>query len=182
MKKKLILAGIIVLSLVLLLSGCTENNDDGNGDSSEPKTVTMNAQEYGEDMDIQMSQTSMTQSFKSLNDGDTLIFQDSISSISYDDTTDSTTVNFEYSQDADNGGTQTSTASFLFEGNLTADYSVGDEVKITVKIKHVTVTIQGMTIDMEIYEEYWESEQYFTDNYMTGNPYKPLSSDKITKV
>ena len=49
-------------------------------------------------------------------------------------------------------------------------------------IKHVTVTIQGMTLDMEIYEEYWVSEQYFTENYMTGNPYQALSAEKITKV
>lgn len=175
MEKKILGICIVVLMLIALVSGCTETSDDEA--SSEPKTVTMNAQEYGEDMDIQMSQTSMTQNLKSLNDGDTLVFQDSISTISYDNTTDITTITFEYTQEA-----QTSTNTFIFEGNLTSDYTAGDEVKITVKIKEISVTIQGMALKMEIPEGYWQSEEYFTENYMTGNPYIPLSSSKIVKV
>jgi len=178
MKKSIIIIGIVVLALALVLTGCTDNKND-NGSSSQPKTVTMNAQEFGEDMKVEWLQTGMKTYFNSLDEGDTLIFQDEIDEISYDQTTDITTIEFEYSQEE---GTYTSSSQFMFDGNLTGDYSVGDEVKITVTIKHVTVTIQGMNLDMEIYEEYWVSEQYFTDNYMTGNPYQALSTEKITKV
>ncbi|HDQ15550.1 MAG TPA: hypothetical protein ENN45_00650 [Bacteroidetes bacterium] len=176
----MIFVGIVVLTLALVLSGCTDNGKD-DGTDSQPETVTMNAQEFGEDMKFEMLETSMKTYFVSLDDGDILIFQDEIAEISYDETTDITTIEFEYSQ-GEGEGTYTSTTQFIFDGDLTGEYSIGDEVKITVTIKHVTVTIQGMTLDMEIYEEYWVSEQYFTENYMTGNPYQALSAEKITKV
>lgn len=184
MKKEIILVSIIVaIGLVVLLSGCIENNDSKDkGGSTEAKTVTMNAQEFGEDMGFeQPSETVFKTYFKSLDDGDTLIFQDLISDITYDETTDITTIEFEYSQ-GEGEGTYTSTNEFIFDGNLTGDYSVGDEVRITVTIKHVTFTMQGMTLDIEVYEEYWVSEQYYIDNYMTGMPFKPISAEKITKV
>jgi hypothetical protein len=177
MRKGIIVLSILLLGIVIFLSGCTEND----GGLTEPKTVTMIAQEFGDDMQFEMSGTTMKTYYNSLNDGDTLIFQDTIDKISYDETTEITTIEFEYSQD-DGDGTYTSKAQFIFEGDLTGDYSIGDEVQITVTIKRVTITMEGMTLDMELYEEYWISEEHFIENYMTGVPFKPLSATKITKV
>lgn len=185
MKKNFAIVGIVILTLVLLFSGCTEESSDDteNSGTSEPKTLTMNAQEYYDDLDYGMTQTSMKSDLKSLDDGDTLIFQDTISSITYDNTTDMTTINFDYEQESESGqGTQTSTVTLLFDGNLTTEYNEGDEVKATLTIKHVTLTLQGYSLDIDIYEEYWESEEYFKENYVTGNPYKPIPQSKITKV
>jgi hypothetical protein len=182
MKKQILGICIVVLMLVALISGCAEKDNSGNVDSSEPKTVTMNAQEYSDDIDLQITGTSVKSDLKSLKDGDTLIFQDIISAITYDETTDITTVEFEYEEAMDGGGTYTSTVTLIFEGDITNLYEVGDNVKATLTIKRITVTINEMALDMEIYEEYWVSEEYFTSNYMTGNPYMPLSASKITKV
>ena len=143
----------------------------------------MNVEEYNADLEYDLTESGMTSNFKSLNDGDTLIIHDSISDISYDETTDITTINFEYEQEGEEGEpTETLLISLIFEGNLTSEYSVDDEVTVTLTIKHITVTVMSMDLDLEIYEEYWENEQHFIDNYATVDQFKPITSDKISKV
>jgi len=176
MKKQALGICIVILMLIALISGCTEESSSDTA-SSEPKTVTMNAQELIEDTSFEMLANGMKTDFKSLKEGDTLILQDTITSISYDETTDLTTIEFEYEE-----GQMSSTTTLLVDGNVTDSYQVGDTIKATLKIKHVTATLMGATIDMEIYEEYWVSQEYFENNYTTGNPYKGIPETKLEKI
>ena len=65
MNKKIIIIIIIVITTIITLCGCTEEGNTNQG-SLEPKTVTMNAQEFSEDNVIEPSQTGLKQYFKSL--------------------------------------------------------------------------------------------------------------------
>ena len=78
---------------------------------------------------------AFTINFDSVNDGDTLIIQDTISNISYDSNT--TTVTFEWAE-----GNTTGSLVLSFEGDITDSYQAGDGVKITLKIKRVKFTYE----------------------------------------
>jgi len=174
MKKELVVVGIFCLGLVLLTCGCTQD-EDGDGGGTSGSTVTMTAEEYGNDLAMDIDWSSyITIGFTSLEEGDTLIIHDTISEINYDSDADATQVTV---------GSGTSTVNPWFEGDITGTYAVGDEVKITVTIKHVAFSNEGMDYDMEIFNEVWESEEYFIANSATtlqGFKAQPLST--IVKV
>lgn len=167
MKKKILGICIIVLMLVALVSGCTENKttDDGdNGGGTTGNTYTWTAEEFEDDLTFDTDwETYFKMVFGTLADGDTLILQDTISEISYDSLTDRTTITFDTSE----GGDISSSINNNFEGDITDTYQVGDEVKITVTIKHVEFTDDStgtsMDYELEIFEEQWTTqEEYVT--------------------
>ena len=96
MKKGIVVLSIIVLGLVIFLSGCTEDNS-GDNNSAEAKTVTMTAEEMTNDMSMDMT-NGVTIGYESLDEGDTLVIQDTIDSIEYDSTADMTTIEFKYNE------------------------------------------------------------------------------------
>jgi hypothetical protein len=71
---------------------------------------------------------------------------------------------------------------FGFEGNLTGSYFNNDQVKITVKIKHLTFIFQNVTFDLEMYEPQLVNEEYYTSHIKTDDSLKPLPQSCISKI
>ena len=95
MKKKILGICIVVLMLVALVSGCTENND--NGGTTEAKTYTWTAKQLLDDMATDEDWSDGIEIlYTTLNDGDTVIITDTISEVTYDSVTDRTTITFTW--------------------------------------------------------------------------------------
>lgn len=177
MKKAILTLGMICFMLVVFISGCTQQSNKGNNVSTTGKTLTMTAKEFNDDASVKIGDTYFTIACNSLEDGDTLILQDTITNISYDSVTNSTMVKFEWTN-----GIASFSTNLAFEGNITGSYIVGDNVNITQKIKHVTFSYQNLAYDIELFEDQWVSEEYFTSHVTTGNQLKPLPQSCIIKV
>ena len=170
MKKAQIAIVVIFCFLtIIFICGCSEQNNNG----TTGKTITMTAKEHFNDKEtIQGPDNNITINFKSLDDGDTLVIQDTIFKINYDYIIDKTIVLFAWGE-----GNESDSMMFEFEGNITGSYFIDDEVRITVKIKQVIFTYQNVPHDMELYEEQWVNEEYFNTNR-----YKPLPQSCISKI
>jgi len=179
-----IFVGMLML-LIMIFSGCTEQinnkpNGDGNG-TTNSNEFRMNTIQLLDDIDVQTDYASyMTMDYKSMEEGDTLIFMDTISSVRYINDVNATEIAFKITV----GETGWKSTQFYFIGNITNSYSAGDFVKIKVTIKHVTLPdIQGMNLDIEIYEQAWRSEEYFRDNIATSiGGFYPMPIDTIIKI
>ena len=182
MKKTILGIGIIILMLVIFVSGCTDSDDSKDEESDNGgttgNTYTMTAKEFNDDMIMDKDwNTYETMDYISLEGGDTLIIQDTIAEILYNPVTDSTTVTFEWIE-----GEVTASLNLQFEGNITGSYQVGYEVKVTVKIKHVTFTFEVgemlIDYDIEIFEEQWTTQE----DYVYSGGRSPLPSTSIEKI
>jgi len=180
MKKKILGICIVVLMLVALVSGCTEESSNNNGGSADTKTLTMTGEEMSNDMTLDLSENGMIIGYNSLDEGDTLIIEDSISKIEYNSTNDWTKITFETGDASSSMGI--TSVFFYIQGDQTSSYQVDEQVKITNAIKHVQFTYQGASYNIELLEDQWESEEYFTSHIMTGNYLKPLPTTAIEKV
>jgi len=165
MIEKKTVAIIVFFIMLVLYCGCIEDKD---GVDSTPKTVNMTAQELSNDVSFSTAMSGgvlkWTTGYKSLNEGDTLIITDKISNISYTNFLyNATTVIFNV-ENHTIMGTNTSTVGFLFEGDITDDYHIGDDVKITLTVKHFVYTNETtkMSLDMEVFEEGWDQEYFIT--------------------
>ena len=165
--------------LVILMCGCTEDKNGGSGNGISAKTYTWTAKQVTDDMPLDLDWDDGFQMlYSTLKDGDTLIIQDTITNISYNSDKGTTTVAFEWTE-----GIETNSFNLIFEGNITNSYQPGDEVKISVTIKHVTLSYQGFNFEMEIYEEQWESVEYFKSDLDSGGEgFKPLPQSCIEKA
>jgi len=178
-----IIVGILVL-LAIGFIGCTEQNNNepsGNGNGTTTgNEFRMNAIQLIDDMDTQSDfATYLTLDYKSMEEGDTLIFMDTISTIQYLNDVDATIIVFKINVSE----TQWKSTQFYFTGDITSSYKVGDFVRITVTIKHVIITVEGMDVDMEIYDEAWESEEYYLSHRTTSmGGFYPMPIDTITKI
>lgn len=178
-----IIVGMLIL-LAIGISGCTEqynNGSNGNGNGTTTgNTFRMNVKEFLNDTDIQTDfATYMTIDFKSMEEGDTLIFMDTISEIQYLNDVDTTKIVFTMKV----GESGYKSFQFFFMGDLTDTYEVDDFVKITVTITHVTLNVEGMDVDMEIFEEAWESEEYYRSHRTTSTGgFYPMPIDTIQKI
>lgn len=179
MKKAIATLGIVCIGLVVLMSGCTEENNTNTNGGTTGSTVTMTAQEYYDDMTLDTDLTTyVTMSFASLKDGDTLILQDTINETTYNADNDATMVKFTWT----NGSYQGS-LSIPFEGNITSTYQEGDDVQITTTITHVTFTHQEIDYDLEVSEQQWESVDYYTSNVGSAlQGLKPMPTAIIQKI
>lgn len=178
MKKTILGIGIVLLMLVMLISGCTDSDEESDNGGTTGNTYTMTAKEFNDDMTMDTDGTTyVTHGYTSLEGGDTLIIQDTITEILYDSVTDSTTVTFEWIE-----GEVPSSLNLPFEGNITGSYQVGAEVKVTVKIKHVTFTLEvgemSIDYDIEIFEEQWITQE----DYLTSGGRNALPSTSIEKI
>ena len=174
---------------MLFISGCMEQDNSGNnGGGTTGNTVTMTAKEYTEDISTDWNNedttTSITMDLKTLEEGDILIIQDTIDSITYDSNNDTTLVSFSW---ANEYGYNTS-LNPTFEGDITGLYKVGDNVKVSVTIKHVTGSYeyQGSTVnyDLELWEEQWESYDYFNSHggISSNEGSKPMPQSCISAI
>jgi len=179
MKKAIAIISIICIGLVLFVSGCTEQDNSGtNGGTTTGNTYTMTAKEVNADMTMDSDwSTYIKILYTTLEDGDTLIIQDTIDEIPYDATTDRTTITFDTSE----GGDMSSSLNYPFEGDITATYAAGDTVKITATIKHVQETYEqggsSMDYEIEIFEETWTNMEDYVATQGGALP-----STCITKV
>ena len=178
---KYIAFGVIIL-LVIGFSGCTEQNNNGDGNGTiKDNEFRMNATQLLDDMDKQSDfATYITLDYKSMEEGDTLVLTDKISEIQYLNDVDATKIVFKVTVTE----TQWKSTQFFFKGDITSSYKVGDTVRITVNIKHVTLSdVQGMNVDIEIYDEAWESEKYYRSHMTTSmGGFYPMPIDTITKI
>lgn len=144
-------------------------------------TYIMTAEEHYEDRRPVLYFSNIRIIYTTANDGDTIIIKDNISNLSYDEISDTTTIAFEWERYG-----SIDTSSFLFEGNITNQYSAGDRVNITVTIKRVTFLYEGINYDLEIYAENWVNVDYFQDKTTLldniDQGFKPLPSDIIEIV
>ena len=180
MKKELISLGLCCIIIVILFCGCTQQ--DNNGDSTNGKTVTMTVKELSDDMAPPENLLSLTILYNSLENRDTLILQDTIPEITYVSDTQSTNIRYEWTEEQ-GGGTLTKSWTLRVDGDITDEFQVGDEFKLTVTIKHVAISnpLGEGEIELEIFEEEWVSEDYFIENLVTGG-LKPLPQSCIEKI
>jgi len=164
------------------MSGISNESNEQNNGSTSGNTIIFNQVEMFQDMDMAFGNDYLTTDYKSLDDGDILIFKDVISEITYDSDIEATKVSFEYSPEE--GGTLTS--NFWFNEDISNKYQVGNQVKITLTIKHVEFTYEDpnlgteMNFDMEVFKEGWESEEYFVSNQATATRgVKPMPQSYI---
>ena len=137
----------------------------------------MTAREHNEDIINTYTNNSVTKLYNSLNDGDLIIIKDVIDIIFHDQKMDATLVSFEWTEN----GTS-NLLEFMFKGDLTPIFSLGDEVKISVTIKYVNFTYNELNYEMEIYNEQWVSEDFFkTDLETGGDGFRPLPQNIIKK-
>lgn len=177
------------MGLMLFFSGCTEEDDgvtnENNDGSTTGNTITMTAKELQNDMNLDSDWTTYFKMlYDSLKEGDTLILQDTISQIFFNSDENVTKISFNITSEDEAGYTL---INYYFEGNITDSYQIDDEVKITVTIKHVEFTYESatgtMNYELELFDEQWESEEYFTTNLASiYGGFKPLTESYIEKI
>ena len=174
MKKLIITIITLFISLLIFFSGCLNlggNDDEKNG-------IIITAREHNEDIKETHTNNSFSKLYNSLKDGDLIKIKDIIDSIFYDPKMDVTLVSFEW--------TENQTSNFLeimFEEDLSAIFSLGDEVEISVTIKYVNFKHNDFNYEMEIFNEQWVSEEFFkTDLESGGNGFIPLPQKSIKKL
>ena len=155
MKKKFLFSFfVLILFIFLFICGCTENSKN-----SGSKTVDWDAQDMADDFDFSMKisggKMSWTMDFKALEEGDKLILTDQISNISYTQFMfNSTQISFNV-EEYKKMGVNSSMIGFLFDGNLTDEYNIGENVQISVTIKDFEISNEssGSNIKFEGYLE-----------------------------
>ncbi len=165
----LMILGIFCFTILVFICGCTEQN---NNNGTDEVKITMSAKEHFNDMETIQGSDNITINYKSVDDGDKLAIQDIIFKINYDYIYNKTIVLFVWDE-----GNESDSMFFEFEGDITDSFFIDDQVKITVKIKHVIFSYQDVIHDMELYEEQWINAEYFNTNR-----YKPLPASSITKI
>jgi hypothetical protein len=145
---------ILVISLCVFnfVSGCLEEKDG--------EIIKMTFEEFINDYHTDYVNTSGNTSrqfrgwYSTLNAGDTVVIEDTLQKMVYDDIYGITTVEFS--------SIEGRTVQFQVEGDLWNKFQEGDNVTLTLYIIHVSYTQQispseTISIDKEIYEEGWDS-------------------------
>ena len=179
MQKKMSMAVVIILLIAIFFCGCTDNNNEdsiepknNNEDSIEPKTVYMTAQDFINDFifSTSLAEGKMTwkSDYKSLNEGDTLVLTDKIYNITHTGFISGITNIYFDVEDYVRLGVNASEIVFQYEGNITNEFAIGDNVRITLTVKHFLYTNEtsGATLDMEVFEEGWDQEKFMM-NFLT---------------
>ena len=182
------LAVVIIFCLItILLCGCTEKQGDSDSNNQGSKTVTMSAQELLEDRKYSMGVSGGVWTAKidysSLKEGDTLIIKDKISDIKY--TSDGTAITFDVNYTFSASNVTFTELDFMFEGNLTDNYAVGDTVSITLTIYHTTYSNEtsGFSLDYEVFKEGWNQTYFEKYSFFSTNLFFQIFPDSaISKV
>jgi len=111
-------------------------------DIESNNTYIMTARQHYNDRRVIVYFSNIKIFYNTSNDGDTIIIQDNISEISYDMISNTTIVSFNW----DNQGLE-ETLNFLFQGNITNKYTLGERVNITVNLKRVTFSHKGINYE-----------------------------------
>ena len=119
-----------------------------------------------------MCQMKWISDYKSLDEGDTLVLTDTISNITYMPFFyNATTIYFDV-DDYVSMGMPSSQIAFNFEGDITEQYKIGDEVKITLTVKHFVYENEttGIGLDVDVFEEGWNQEEFISNFYSQTLP------------
>ena len=111
-------------------------------------------------INVSVNKTVITMIYESLSDGECIIIRDNISMVTYSEEDDKTTITFSWYEDQ----YTKIHVYYYFMGNITDIYKVGDEVEITLTLKHVDIETNSTKYNIDIFEEQWDSEQYFINN------------------
>ena len=174
MRRAILVTVMLILSLIILTCGCTQQDN----------TLVMTAQELQNERQTNISSDylTITIGLESLNNGDSIIIQDTIYDISYDPENYRTEIAF----DVVSNEAVFDFTTFYLKGNLTNSYKKGDKVKISVTVKQVEISIEfgnsTITYNVEIFDEQWKDEEFFKRNVQTGYPFKPLPERSIEKA
>lgn len=168
--------GFIIIGFLQISGIYLENNkSDIKKDFIE---LTMTAKEHNNDIAIDSNIVDGYKLlYRSLEDGDNLVIRDIIGSISYHPDVDATKIVFEWIENEKNDYLEV-----FIKGDITNEFSKEDEVEISVTIKYVDFIFNGYRFEMEIYDEQWENEKYFSENVGTIlMGFKPLPFSVISK-
>jgi hypothetical protein len=98
--------------------------------------------------------------YPEIAEGDCIIIHDAISLIQYYPDDDYTSVCFSWYQNTESK----KEVFYKFKGDITDIYKKGDVVEITLHLKHIELETTDVIFDIDVFEEQWESEQFFIDN------------------
>ena len=182
------LAVVIIFCLItILLCGCTEKQGDNDSNNQGSKTVIMSAQELLEDRKYSTSISGgiwvSKIDYSSLKEDDTLIIIDKISNISY--RSDETTIVFDVNYTFQSFNATFSELDFIFGGDLTDKYDVGDTVRITLTVYHTTYLNEtsGFSLDYEVFKEGWNQTYFEKYSFFSTNFFWQIFPDSaISKV
>ena len=202
MQKKLI---ILIISLIIITSGVSTwfilNNIDENPDiNNNEKCNILTARELNQqlyfkytpaiitepgeedtDVNIDIEKNKVEQLYPNFSQGDCIILRDTISIIQYSEEDGFTTIAFSWSEDA-----YTKTFEYYyFEGDITDSYKKDDTVEIKLHLKHVETETINATYYIDIFEEQWQSEQYFIENvdsFIIKDGLKPMNPNILNKI
>jgi len=150
MEKISIVCILLCLIVSIFSSGCLEDDNDTNR--------IMSFKELANDYVVEKDNNTkiVIQNFLSLNDTDTVIIQDSITNISYNQVDNYTLIEF-----GSNPG-----ESLTVAGDITHDFGPGDTIEIPITIgvdvfmEENPYTGEMWTYDMEVMREAWDNETH----------------------
>ena len=147
---------ILILLLISLFFLPTPKKID-----SKPQTIEISAEEFAKTLNMKYDETEkhLFIDFISFKNGDKIIINDTIDSLTYQPSLNITTVEFNVNTHTYSGELIKS-ITFNFEGRITDEFKRGDPVKITFTIKHVSFTQKNWSYDVEVYEENWDQDFY----------------------
>lgn len=149
---------LITLFTIIFFCGCLQTQD------SQVKTIVMSAQQFSDDIESEINESNkyFTVNFKSLDEGDIVIINDTIDSIRYLNDFNITAIRFDWDSTPDES---VAGIEFDFFGNLTNAYNENDAVTITFAIRHVQFSYEGWSFDCEVYEESWNQDRYVAGSH-----------------
>jgi hypothetical protein len=123
-------------------------------------------------------------SFHIPDGGDLLIIKDNITAIEYEPLYDDTVISFNITSRIGENLYKNNTVKAVFiEGDITAEYKVGDEVEITFHIMEITFSYLGKEKTVRLIEETWLDIKYYLWYQTLIDPISAtLPQDQIKKV
>jgi len=154
-KKKVFLVGLLMcLAATVTIAGCIEKNKQDENDDVTVMTFGQYLVDVNRHADNKTKQ--VTEWFRSLDEGDTLLIRDTINNIMYLEASGSTLIDFASSYLDDD---------VIIEGDITNDYSNGDHIILQLTIIRDTFTWENTktgevwTYNIECIQEMWDTEQ-----------------------
>ncbi len=202
MKTNILFFLVIVFLIVVFFVGCFEEKKDDTNDNNiefTGDTYTWDIERFMQDYNVEgnitaweLYGTGIAVYFDTLEDGDTLIIEDEIpDDIEYYSDGGFTVIPFSISYDDGRVGT---VHNVFIDGDITDEFSAGDDFVLTVHIKHINVTAQNfmgsgdsIRLDWELfYEQLNKGENFFKTSLTSssdpfGEAIKPMDGSVIVK-
>jgi hypothetical protein len=193
---------IIAVAYFLLINDDDTRDDDQNGTTSnlydnctilsarslhEKMFFNISEENVEEDQggttpsNVSINKTVLTITYDGLTDGECIVIRDNASIVNYSEEEGKTTITFSWYEDQ---YTKTH-VYYYFLGNITSEFNEGDEVAIKLTLKHVETETNSTIYILDVFEEQWESEQYFIENVQSiliSEGLKNMDPALITKI